>query len=432
MSALLKEEGYVFESDAYKADFLIVNTCAFIEPAVEEAIEAIMELATYKHPAGRAKHLVVTGCLSQRYGVDICKEMPEVDALLGTGEYIKIADVLRRLDRGEDLRSAVPGPPGDLSHLECERIPSTLKGTYAYVKIAEGCSNACSYCAIPSIRGRQRSREPQSIVDECKRLVARGVKEVILVAQDTTRYGLDLKEKPSLALLLRTISEQVPEVELIRCLYFYVDMLTDELIDEMATNAKVAHYLDLPIQHASDRILKQMRRKETSDIIESRIAKVRERMPDIILRTTVMVGFPGETDEDFEQLLSFIRKIQFDRLGCFVFFAEEGTKAASLPDRVPSKIAMARRDAIMRAQQKISLARNKSRIGQEIPVLLEGYDERGILFQGRSYGESPDIDPVLYVAVTSPSINVGSRPIVRIVDAGPYDLTGVTVDEYCE
>ncbi len=432
MSALLKAEGFVFEREPSRADYLVVNTCAFIQPAAEEAIDAILDLARHKSAGGGKKYLVVTGCLAQRYGGDICREMPEVDAVLGTGEYKEIARVLRRLGRGDDLSRHAPGSPGDLSHLCCERIPSAARGTYAYVKIAEGCSNACSYCAIPSIRGRQRSREPQAIIDECGRLVEQGVKELILVAQDTTRYGNDLPSRPTLAELLRDLSVHVPKAELIRCLYFYADRLTDALIGEMAVNPKAAHYLDLPIQHASDRVLKRMRRHETAAVIESRIARVREWIPDVILRTTVMVGFPGETDEDFEKLLDFIGKIRFDRLGCFVFYPEEGTRAAELPDQVPAEIARARREAVMKLQQQISLERNRARIGQEIPVLLEGFDERGILFQGRSYGEAPDIDPVLYVAATSPDFCVGSRPVVRIVDAGVYDLTGVTVDEYRE
>lgn len=432
MSAALRDAGYIFESDPARACVLIVNTCAFIEPAVEEAIDAILDVADIKARSDEPQYIVVTGCLSQRYKQDIFDALPEVDAILGTGEYGAIVSVCDRLLRGESLRDELPGRAGTIDHLDIDRIPSSPPATYAYIKIAEGCSNACAFCAIPRLRGPQRSRPVEAIVAEAKRLVARGVKELILVAQDTTRYGLDIYGEPSLAKLLRRLAEDVPEAPVIRCLYFYADMLTDELIDVMATTPAVAHYVDLPIQHASDRILRAMRRHETADVIVRRIERLRAAMPDVMLRTTVMTGFPGETEDDVRRLIDLIEAVRFDRLGCFVFSPEEGTRAAQMPDRVPEDVGRRRRDQVMAAQKPIALASNERRVETVTPVLLEGVDDHGILFRGRSYGEAPDIDPVIYVAATTPDLTIGSRPLVHIIEAKPYELLGVTTHEFSE
>ncbi len=429
MSALLKKAGYSFESDPRSARFLIVNTCAFIEPAVEEAIDAILDLAEQK---GEDSFLIVAGCLPQRYKEKIFLEFPEVDAILGTGEYGEIVGALKSLVRGDDLRSHRPGPPGDVSYLDVNRVPSALTGTYAYLKISEGCSNACAYCAIPRLRGPQRSRQPQAIVNEARHLAEQGVRELILVAQDTTRYGMDLMGTPALASLLRRLTTELPDIELIRCLYFYADAVTDELIEEMGSNPKLAPYVDLPIQHASDVILARMRRRETIGEITRTIEKFRQRIPRVIIRSTVITGFPGEGEEEFRQLLDYVKMIRFDRLGCFVFSPEEGTPAAGMTDQVSRATASSRAALIMETQKEIALAANKKRIGQVTRVLFEGVDERGILFHGRSYGEAPDIDPVIFVAATSPDLVIGSRPAVRIVDARPYELIGVSLNEYCE
>ncbi len=431
MAALLEEAGYRFTPDPESARYLIVNTCAFIEPAIEEAIEAILDLASIKE-AGDQVFLIVVGCLPQRFKEAVFDEFPEIDALLGTGEYDRITDVLKELAEGKDLRGQGPGPAGSIDFLDTRRLPTAPRGTYAYLKIAEGCSNACAYCTIPRLRGPQRSREPEAILDEAAYLAQLGIKELILVAQDTTRYGRDLPDQPTLASLLKRLSVEVEGLELIRCLYFYADAVTEDLIGTMADNPKLAPYIDLPIQHASDRILAAMRRRETRATITRKIDLIRRILPDVILRSTVITGFPGEGEEDFRQLLDFVKEIKFDRLGCFSFSCEEGTLAASLPDQVDPGIARQRQALVMSAQRSIALAANKRRIGQVTPVLLEGVEERGILFQGRSYGEAPDIDPVIYVAATTPDLSIGSRPAVRIVDAGPYELTGVTLDEYCE
>ena len=431
MGALLKEAGYAFTPDPGSARFLIVNTCAFIEPAVEEAIGAILDLAAHKE--GReGVFLIVTGCLPQRYKEEIFHEFPEVDALLGTGEYDRIADVLGELAEGRDLRGHRPGPAGNIDYLDLRRRPSTPPGTYAYLKIAEGCSQACAYCAIPRLRGPQRSRRPEAILAEAAHLAGLGFKELILVAQDTSGYGRDLPDRPTLASLLEGLSRELDTIELIRCLYFHAHSVTEELIGTLAADPKLASYVDLPIQHASDRILAAMRRRETIDVISRKIDRIRTALPDVILRSTVITGFPGESEEDFRHLLDYVKETRFDRLGCFVFSCEEGTPAAGMPGQVDPQIALRRQAQIMEAQRGIALEANRKRIGQVTQVLLEGVEARGILFQGRSYGEAPDIDPIIYVAARTPDLSVGNRTAVRIVDAGPYELTGVTLDEYCE
>jgi ribosomal protein S12 methylthiotransferase len=408
---------------------LIVNTCAFIEPAVEEAIGAILDLAGQK---GENSFLVVAGCLSQRYKEEIFEEFPEVDAILGTGEFSRIADTLRSLADGLGLRSHRPGPPEDVSHLDVVRVPSAPQGTYAYLKIAEGCSNACAYCTIPRLRGPQRSRPPQAIIKEARCLADQGVRELILIAQDTTRYGHDLPGRPTLASLLKQLSRELPAIELIRCLYFYAGAVTDELIEEMAVNPKVAHYIDLPIQHASNAVLERMGRHETIGEITGKIEQFRRLIPDVIIRSTVITGFPGEKEEDFQKLLDYVRDIRFDRLGCFVFYPEEGTPAALMADQVPRTLASSRATKIMEVQKGIALEANRKRIGSVTPVLFEGVHARGILFQGRSYGEAPDIDPLIFVAATRDDLAIGSRPAVRIVEARPYELIGVSVHEHCQ
>ena len=431
MSALLKDAGYRFTEDPTQARFLVVNTCAFLESAVTEAIDAILSMSEIKKVNQHA-YLIVTGCLPQRYREEIVKEIPEVDAILGTGEYGLIAEVFQALAKGEKQDTHVPGPAGAIDYLDRERQPSAPRGTYAYLKIAEGCSNACAYCIIPKLRGPQRSRPLSAIVEEAQYLVSTGVKELILVAQDTTRYGEDLPDRPTLAQLLQALIARVPDVALIRSLYFYADRLSETLLHVMAENERIAHYIDLPIQHASDRILQAMRRHESAGMIRDKILLARRLMPDLVLRSTVITGFPGETDEDFRQLLNFIKEIEFDRLGVFEFSPEEGTPAFYMPDQVPRAIASKRRALLMSAQQKIAARKNKARIGSLVPVILEGVDEHGILFQGRSYGEAPEIDPIINVAATTPDLAIGSRPAVRILDAGPYELTGVSVDEYRE
>ncbi|NLC88832.1 MAG: 30S ribosomal protein S12 methylthiotransferase RimO [Clostridiaceae bacterium] len=433
MAVLLQEAGYQASAVIEDAEILIVNTCGFLEAAVAEAIDAILDMAGYKEKAdAKARFLIVCGCMSQRYKAEIFTSMPEVDAVLGTAQYGDIAETVKRLERGEDLRGFLPGRPGSLAHLREDRIPSNGRQSYAYLKIAEGCSNACSYCKIPSLRGGLHSRPSDSIIREAEHLVALGKKELILIAQDTTRYGYDLDENITLAKLIQKLLDQITGIEQIRIMYAYADAVTDELIEVMAANDQVCKYLDIPIQHASNKILKRMRRHESAELIAERIQVLRQAMPDIILRSTVMLGFPGETEEDFQLLLDFIKTIQFDRLGSFVFSAEDGTPAANMPDQVAPEIAADRYQRLMQVQEKISINKNLQRIGQDLMLRLDDIDDGGILFKARSFGEAPDIDPIIHIAATRPDLTVGSWAPARIVDAEAFDLWGVTLDECSE
>ena len=429
MSQILRDNGLAMTNDPAQANILLVNTCGFIESAKKEAIESILRLADYKKPNGRADYLIVAGCLSQRYAMDILKQMPEVSAVLGTADYDRIFAVIEQLDRDQigsmGQLDEMPGQGGSLKHLEIARTPSTPL-SYAYIKVAEGCSNQCAYCAIPGIRGPFHSRPFEALVAEADRLSRQGYGELILIAQDTTRYGLDLYGKRRLPELVQAIC-RLEAVRQVRILYVYNDGLTDELVTIMATEPKVAHYLDLPIQHASDKILKSMNRRDSQENIRQTIARLRRAMPDLILRSTVLVGFPGETAEDFAILKQFIQEIEFDRLGCFVFSPEEGTVAASMKPKVRKSVAQSRMAEIMQIQQAISLKSNQKRIGQTLTVTLESLGEDGVFYKGRSYAEAPEVDPVIWVAASDETIAVGQTVQVKVVDAGEYELTGVTL-----
>ncbi|MEA4888272.1 MAG: 30S ribosomal protein S12 methylthiotransferase RimO [Clostridiaceae bacterium] len=425
MSQMLRNAGLLSVDQPGNADFLIVNTCGFIASAKQEAINAILNLADFKAPQGHAKALIVTGCLAQRYAEKIRQQLPEVDAVLGTAEYAKIVEVVRQLDAGCGKSDHKPGKPGSLDHLKIDRNPST-PGTYAYIKIAEGCSNHCTYCAIPGIRGELCSRPEEDIVAEADRLSREGYQELILIAQDSGRYGLDLYGERHLTSLLKKLCA-LRQVRLIRILYIYSDGLTDDLIHLLVQEKKIAHYLDMPIQHASNRLLRSMNRRDTQESIREAIQKIRAAIPDLILRTTVMVGFPGETEDDFQILLGFLNEIRFDRLGCFIFSPEEGTAAFTMKPRVRKQTAERRYRQLMKLQQDISCVRVKNRLGTVLPVTLESLDDRGIFYVGRSYGEAPDVDPVIYVAGTTDQELLGQTVPVRLVDGDDYDMTGVTV-----
>jgi ribosomal protein S12 methylthiotransferase len=433
MSQILSDDGYQMVSEPDSADILLVNTCGFIESAKKEAIDAILQLADYKQPAGQAQYLIVAGCLAQRYAGDILKQMPEVSAIVGTADYGRINEVIARLDEKKavqlpaDLQlSDLPAKAGSIAHLDVKRRPSTPR-TYAFIKVAEGCSNRCAYCAIPGIRGPFISRPLDNIIDEARRLSEAGYGELILIAQDTTRYGLDLYGHRRLPDLLRAICA-LPAVRLVRILYVYADGLTDELIDLMATETKIAHYLDLPIQHAADPILKAMNRRDTQDSLRQIIARLRSAIPDLVLRSTVLVGFPGETEADFMALTDFLQEIRFDRLGCFEFSAEEGTPAADMKPKISKAVARKRHDAVMRLQQPLALAANQARVGTIVPVTLESVADDGVFYIGRSYGEAPEVDPAILVAASQADLQLGETYPVRLVDAGEYELTGVTVE----
>jgi ribosomal protein S12 methylthiotransferase len=431
MSQMLRDAGLVVVSQPDAADILIVNTCGFIESAKQEAIAAILDLADHKQPAGRARCLIVTGCLAQRYADQIKQDLPEADDVLGTREYGRIVETVAKwfpavqVAHPDRVKINTPADPDAISHLKIDRMPSTPR-PYAYLKIAEGCSNHCAYCAIPGIRGEHVSRPFEELVHEAERFSQAGYDELILIAQDTGRYGLDRYGRRRLPELLAAICA-LPSVRLVRLLYIYSDGLTDELISLMGSEAKIAHYLDVPIQHASDRMLKAMNRRDNQSSIRSVMARLRQAMPDLILRSTVMVGFPGEREDDFADLMDFLREIRFERLGCFIFSPEEDTPAFTMKPRVRKPTAERRYRELMALQQQIAAECTRRRIGQIVPVTLESLDERGIFYIGRSYGEAPDVDPVIYVAASTDDLKLGQTVPVRIISHDDYDMTGVTV-----
>ncbi len=417
MLGKLRDEGYEFVQDRSDAQIIIVNTCGFIDSAKQESINTIIEMAALKNT--NCEMLIVTGCLAERYRDMIFDEVPEVDAVLGTGSYGAITSVLREAYAGK--RVSIYGDLNDTSYLDGERVVSTGNG-YAYIKIAEGCDNCCTYCVIPLLRGSFRSRKMDSIINEAKKLVASGVKEIILVAQDTTRYGTDNYGKRMLVELLRRLS-RLDGIQWIRLLYCYPEEIDDELIEEIAQNEKICKYLDIPIQHASDSILKAMGRRGRSSDISKLLEKLRSAVPGIIIRTTIIVGFPGETEADFKILSDFIEKYRFDRLGVFMYSKEEGTSASRMQQQVKAGVKRSRYEKLMRVQSQISAELNSNRLGKTYKVMVEGVSEDGIFYYGRSYAESPDIDGLLYFTSTEP-LEGNQMVNVKILDCGEYDLTG--------
>ena len=423
MMHILEDAGYVLIQDPEHAEVIIVNTCGFIESAKKEAIDTILAMADHKKPNGNCDYLIVTGCLSQRYPGDILETMPEVDAVLGTAHYNDIAEVISHLyDKDDMAPDTYVSDPGSLLHMRYDRHITT--GQYAWLKIAEGCSNRCAYCAIPMIRGEYQSRTMESILCEASQIAGEGISEIILTAQDTTRYGLDIYGVRMLPELIRNIS-LIPAIKCIRIMYAYSDGITDELINEMVNNPKLIHYLDMPIQHASDTVLKRMNRRDTLHSITELISKLRSRIPDIILRTTVLVGFPGERKSDIDILIDALGVLKFDRLGCFIFSPEEGTEAFDMPNQVRPVTANRRFEQVMRVQQEISLENNRNRMEKIVNVTIESVSTDGIFYMGRSYGEAPEVDPAIFVMAGDIIPDIGGVYPVRFVDCSAYDLTGV-------
>ena len=382
-----------------------------------EAIENILDMAEYKK-SGDIQKLIVTGCLSERYQYDIRKEMPEVDAVVGIGENANIVQIVDEV-LGGDLVEAFADK--ELLPLTGGRILTT-PDYWAYLKIGDGCSNNCAFCAIPEIRGKFRSRSIEDIVDEAKTLAAQGVKEVVLISQDTSLYGRDLYKENKLPELLTAISE-VGGIEWIRFLYCYPERIGDELLDVMATNPKVCHYLDIPLQHADKSVLRGMHRPGDRETFENLIKKIREKVPDMVIRTTVMTGFPGETDEQFEELAEFVKAMKFDNLGCFAFSPEEGTVAAEREDQIDEEVKVHRQDLIMQLQHDIVLENNKKFLGKTLKVLVDGYNSYDDTYVGRFYGQVPDIDGT--VLFTSPrELMPGEFVDVTVLGFDEYDLTG--------
>jgi len=426
MLGLLDAKGYQIVDDETQADVMVINTCCFIHDAKEESIQTILDMARYKEE-GRLKALVVTGCLAQRYKQEIIDEIPEVDVVLGTTSYDKIVEAVEEALEG---KSEV-----ELADIDALPLPETKRlvttgGHYAYLKIAEGCDKHCTYCIIPKVRGNYRSVPMERLIKEAQELADQGVKELILVAQETTVYGQDIYGEKSLHKLLKELC-QIKGIRWIRVLYCYPEEIYDELIQTMKEEKKICHYLDLPIQHASDRILKRMGRRTTQAELVEIVNKLRREIPDIVLRTTLISGFPGETQEDHEELMSFVDEMEFDRLGVFTYSPEEDTPAATMPDQVAEEVKEARRDEIMELQQEISYDKGTDRIGQELLVMIEGKVADESAYIGRTYGDAPKVDGYIFVQ-TGELLMTGDFAKVRVTGALEYDLIGELADEYTE
>ena len=421
MLGILASDGFNITPDPSNADVIIVNTCGFIEPAKKESIDTILEMAEYKKE--KCRLLIASGCLAERYSDDILKELPEVDAIVGTGDYDKIAEVIKDAFKGEKKVIS-----GHINRTPPERLPRILSTPpyTAYLKIADGCDNNCTYCAIPLIRGRYRSRRIEDIVEEARTLADNGVKELILIAQDTSRYGSDIYGENSLDKLLEELVK-IDKIEWIRVHYFYPEAITESLIDTMAKYDKICNYIDMPVQHGNDYILRRMARRTNQKEILSKIEMIRSKMPDCIIRTSIIVGFPGETDEHFDDLYEFVKKVRFDRMGVFAYSQEEDTPAAKFADQIDEEVKQERLDKLMTLQQGISRELNQSKIGQALDVLVEGYDEESFLFYGRSRGDSIEVDGKVYFA-TEEEVSEGDIVRVKIVNADEYDLVGEVVN----
>ncbi len=418
LMASLKNAGYELSDDAALADVAIINTCGFIESAKAESIEEILELVTLKKE-GRIKKIVVTGCLSQRYQQEIRKEIPEVDAVVGIGANGEIAEIIGKIMEGETQDVF---PEKEKMPLCGDRELST-PSYFAYLKIAEGCDNRCTYCAIPLIRGGYRSRTIENIVEEAQKLVDDGAKELIVIAQDTSRYGLDLYGELKLPELLRQLC-RIEKLRWVRLLYCYPDTVTDELLDVMASEEKIVKYIDLPLQHASGRVLKAMNRRGDKESLLKLIAHMREKVPGLILRTTLITGFPGETEEDFTELSEFVQEVRFDRLGCFAYSQEEDTPAALLPDQIDEETKNRRAEIIMEQQMEIMQQKGEAMIGKAVTVLTEGFDRYAECYFGRTAADSPDIDGKVFFTAQGNKPYFGQFVKVRIEDCMDCDLTG--------
>ena len=412
---LLKEKGYILTDRPEEAEILLVNTCGFIDPAKEESIDTILEMARYKQ-TGRCRLLVVTGCLSQRYSGDLMKEIPEIDLMLGVNQYAELPAAIERALGAE--RPCLCAD--DYGYYEHDRVLTTPFYS-AYVRIGEGCSNRCTFCAIPMIRGPYRSRKEEAILREIRSLAASGVREHILVAQDTTRYGTEDHAHTTLPDLMRKAAA-VDGVDRLRVLYCYPDETSDELLDVLADTENVCPYLDIPIQHINGELLRKMHRRGTREDILRCVRGARER--GLTLRTTLIVGFPGETEDQFRELLDFVEETEFDRLGAFAYSPEEGTPAAKMPDQLPEEVKQERLDRLMTLQQKISLKRNSARIGSVEQVLVTDTDGKGGCL-GRSSREAPETDGEIYISCGNIRPEPGQFIPVRIDAAQPYDLRGV-------
>jgi ribosomal protein S12 methylthiotransferase len=421
MGGLLNQSGHQLVDQSDSADIVIINTCAFINPAKEEAIEEILTLAEEKKKNNPQLRIVVAGCLAQRYGKELFAQMPEVDLFIGTGEVGNIASHIDKLNQEKHKRNAVITKPDFLMNFKHPRILSSTAAS-AYLKISDGCSNHCSYCVIPSIRGKARSRQPDDILQEAEILIRRGIKEIIITAQDTTNYGRDLKGRPRLSALLNDMAK-IKSIKWIRLLYAHPSRVTIDLLETIAANEKICRYIDLPIQNIDDDILKAMNRKVTGATIKEVIAQARQIIPGVALRTSLIVGFPGETPTRFNRLLDFVNETKFDHLGVFTYSREEGTIAANLKSQVSEKEKERRRETIMNEQAAISAAINKTLLGSIQEVLIEEKsDRKDYTYMGRCRRQSPEIDGVTYIK--NSKLPTGSIVKCKITSADEYDLFG--------
>jgi len=422
----LQGDEYEITSDQKEADVIIVNTCGFIESSKKESIDAILEMAALKTD-GKCKKLVVTGCLSERYSNELLKEIPEIDHMLGVNQYPRLKQILKESDSGEENTSTNHvHEPAEYFESYMNRVLTTPFYS-AYLKLGEGCSNKCAFCIIPKIRGRFRSRSPESIIAEAEHFAQHGVKEFNLISQDTTMYGVDLKIKNGLVQLLKSLAK-INGIEWMRLFYCYPTFINSELIEYIASEEKVCNYIDVPLQHTHDFMLKRMKRQETEKGVRNMIDELRTKVPGIALRTTFITGFPGETDEHFRHLLEFVREIKFDHVGVFTYFHEEGTSAYDYEDLVSGEAAASRRDELMSVQQEINRKKNKARVGKILPVLVEGVDpEEEYLITGRLATQAPEIDG--QVIIEESEVQIGQISPMLITGSTDYDLVARQVEK---
>lgn len=422
----IKEAGYQLVADAALSDIVIVNTCGFIESAKQEAIETILEFGKLKEE-GRIKKIIVTGCLAERYKEEVAELLPEADAVIGLGCNDDILNVIEKVlanQRPLEFANKLCLP------MEGGRVQTTLP-FYSYLKVAEGCSNCCTYCAIPAIRGKFRSVPMENLIEEAKGLAEHGVKELNIIAQDSTRYGEDLYGESKLPELLTELC-RIDKLKWIRILYCYPERITDKLLDVIAKEDKIVKYIDVPIQHCCEDILKKMNREGNEEYLRALMTKIREKVPNVTIRTTLITGFPSETEEQFNQLADFVRDMRFDRLGCFPYSQEEGTKAAEMPDQLDEETKQRRADVIMEQQQIIMAQNNEKMIGKTIEVVTEGFDRYGECYFGRSAADAPDIDGKIFFRSPERKLTSGSFVKVNITETLDYDLIGEIENEFAE
>lgn len=422
----IREAGYQLVADAALSDIVIVNTCGFIESAKQEAIETILEFGKLKEE-GRIKKIIVTGCLAERYKSEVAELLPEADAVIGLGcndDILNVIDKVLANQRPLEFANKLCLP------MEGGRVQTTLP-FYSYLKVAEGCSNCCTYCAIPAIRGKFRSVPMENLIEEAKGLAEHGVKELNIIAQDSTRYGEDLYGESKLPELLTELCK-IEKLKWIRILYCYPERITDKLLDVIAKEDKIVKYIDVPVQHCCEDILKKMNREGSEEYLRTLMAKIREKVPNVTIRTTLITGFPSETEEQFNQLADFVKDMRFDRLGCFAYSQEEGTKAAQMPDQIDEETKQRRADVIMEQQQIIMAQNNEKMIGSTVEVVTEGYDRYGECYFGRSAADAPDIDGKIFFRSPERKLTSGSFVKVKITETLDYDLIGEIENEFAE